>query len=121
MPPQGGSDFPSPTNTSSDRRLDPEAMSSSRLLLGPNTIETALEASCATLITLEGLRASAATDPHRTARLTQQISLIREGIADLRRGHGDATNALAYGFVLGEVSGAKGRGPEADHTGALAG
>jgi len=78
-------------------------MSSSRLLPGANSIEAALEASCATLVALERLRASAGPDPHRTASLTRYIQLTRRAISELRRGHDDTANPLAYGFVLGEV------------------
>lgn len=120
MPPQGGSDLPAPMSTASELRLDPDSMSSSRLLPGPNNIEAALEASCATLVALEGLRASAATDPHRTARLSRHIRLVRSGITELRRGHVDATNPLAYGFVLGEGLWQGGE-PGTDHSEALAG
>ena len=119
MPPQGGSALSAPTCSPSEPWLDPNSMSSPRLLPGPNSVEAALEASCATLVALERLRASAATDPHRIARLSRHIRLVRSGIDELRRGQVDAANPLAYGFVLSERPWAQGGGP--DHAEALAG
>jgi hypothetical protein len=78
-------------------------MSRSRLLPGADSIEAALEASCATLVALERLRASAGADPHRTARLTRYIDLTRGAISELRRRYDESANPLAYGFVLGEA------------------
>jgi hypothetical protein len=102
MPPQGGSEFLGPRSTPSRLSLDPNSMSSSRLETGLNSIETALEASCATLVALERLRAFAANDPHRTAHLTREIDLIRGALEELRRAHETARSPLDYGFVLAE-------------------
>lgn len=103
MPPQGGSEFFGPRSTPTELWLDPNSMSSSRLVPGLNNIEAALEASCATLVALERLRAFAANDPHRTAHLTREIDLIRRALEELRRAHETARHPLDYGFVLAEA------------------
>lgn len=66
MPPQGGSEFSDPRCIHSGLWLA-LGMSSSRLVPGPNNVESALEAGCTTVGSAERLGASAATDPHRIA------------------------------------------------------
>jgi hypothetical protein len=67
--------------------------------------EDALQASCATLMTLESVNLSG-RDLARDAKamqeqIVQAIRSLREAIADLRALHDAETSGLAFGFVLG--------------------
>ena len=75
-------------------------MSDSHLLLGPDSVEAALEAGCATLIALQLREASADDDGHATRRLSHDITSVRGWIADLRASASEGDSPLAYGFVF---------------------
>ena len=75
-------------------------MSGPNLSLAPDCTEAALEASCATLVALQLLGASADDDPHGTRQLTGHITSVRRAIAELRAARGETSNPLAFGFVM---------------------
>jgi hypothetical protein len=67
-------------------------------------LESALEASCATLMALQAT-ASGMPDGGRDtgpvrAQLARAIESVREAIAELRALHDDEASLLAFGFVL---------------------
>ena len=70
----------------------------------PDHVETALDASCGTLIALESIRArmtNGAVD-HRSlqAHITDAIASLTEAIGELRLAQDEHASALAFGFVL---------------------
>ncbi len=68
-------------------------------------LESALEASCATLIALQasafGMPDGAPETASVRAQLGRAIESVREAIAELRAMHDIEASTLAYGFVLG--------------------
>jgi hypothetical protein len=67
-------------------------------------LESALHASCATLIALQSTRVSAHELAWDTlpveAQIGEAIASIQEAIVELRKMHDIETSGLAYGFVL---------------------
>ncbi|MBV9337213.1 MAG: hypothetical protein JO262_11175 [Solirubrobacterales bacterium] len=63
-------------------------------------LEVALEASCATLVALEAIKAEVRDAPLVEAQLDDAIASLREAIAAIRAVHGANAAALALGFVL---------------------
>jgi hypothetical protein len=71
-------------------------------------VEAALEASCATLIALQLVRAFAADDPHGTRQTSRAITAIRQAIDELRAMRAAGSGALVHGFVVGGPSACSG-------------
>ncbi|MBV8946736.1 MAG: hypothetical protein JO286_25550 [Solirubrobacterales bacterium] len=63
-------------------------------------LEAALEASCATLVTLEATKTELGDAPVVEARLEDAIASLRQAIAAIRVVQAAEANALALGFVL---------------------
>jgi hypothetical protein len=67
-------------------------------------LESALEATCAALISLEAASAANCDVGHNVSvvedQIRQAITSLREAMAELRALHDVETSALAFGFVL---------------------
>ena len=71
-------------------------------------VEAALEASCETLVTLELIETNAGGDERLGAQARLAIEQLRRAIAELREACDEPSNALGYGFVLGQRPGSLG-------------
>jgi len=75
----------------------------------PDHFQTALEASCGALITLESIYAQTAHGPIDGStlqpQLTEAIESLRQATAELRLARDDEPSALALGFVLRSARG----------------
>lgn len=69
-------------------------------------LEAALDATCATLMTLEAARIAAGKSTAEALVLEGQIRgvivLVRGAMSELRTMHGAQTSMLAFGFVLAD-------------------
>lgn len=72
-------------------------------------LEAALEATCASMVILEAIRATRHEGVPNTrlieAQMVNAIASLRQAIAELRRLHDTETSVLAFGFVLADPPG----------------
>jgi hypothetical protein len=68
----------------------------------PDHFQTALEASCGALITMESIRARMGGVESNQALATQAIAELRQAITEMYLAWDQQTNCLPRGFVIGE-------------------